>query len=114
MTMISETELFALVEGLTSGELEICVSAGWVVPGAARSGVRQFLEIDVARLKLIRELRLDLALGDEAVPVVLKLLDQIHALRYQLHCLSDALATQPEDVRRAIRAAIEARLAQER
>lgn len=111
--MVSERDLFTLVEGLTSVELEICVSAGWVVPGEVRPGERRFQDIDVARLKLIHELRVDLALGDEAVPVVLKLLDQIHALRYQLHCLSEAMADQPEEVREAIRVALEARLAKE-
>ena len=108
--MISERELYVRVEGLTSAELEICVSAGWIVPDEALPGERCFEDIDVARLKLIHDLRVDLALGDEAVPVVLKLLDQIHALRYQLHCLSDALADQPDEVRQAIRLAFETRL----
>jgi chaperone modulatory protein CbpM len=112
--MISEADLYSLVEGLTTAELEICVSAGWIVPGEGRSGERRFQDIDVARLKLIRELRADLGVGDEAVPLVLKLLDQIHALRYRLQCLSDALADQPEEVRQAIREALEARLARER
>lgn len=112
--MISESALFTLVEGLTSAELEICLSAGWIVPSQERAGQRHFLDVDVARLRLIRELRVDLALGDEAVPVVLKLLDQIHALRYQLNCLSDALADQPDEIRSAVRAAIAARLAADR
>lgn len=112
--MIGEQDLYALVEGLTSAELEICVTAGWIVPGEARPGERRFQDIDVARLKLIRELRVDLGVGDEAVPVVLKLLDQIHALRYRLQCLSDVLADQPEEVRQAIRAALQARLVKER
>ncbi len=90
------------------------VTAGWIVPGEARPGERRFQDIDVARLKLIRELRVDLGVGDEAVPVVLKLLDQIHALRYRLQCLSDVLADQPEEVRQAIRAALQARLVKER
>jgi chaperone modulatory protein CbpM len=110
MTMPGEQELFDLVEGLTADELEICVSAGWVVPVAPVGGERQFQDIDVARLRLIRELRVDLALGDEAVPVVLRLLDQIHALRYRLKCLSDALADQPAEVREAVYTALEAHL----
>jgi chaperone modulatory protein CbpM len=108
--MISEQDLYVLVEGLTSAELEICVSAGWIVPGEVPPGERRFQDIDVARLKLIHELRVDLGVGDEAVPVVLNLLDQVHALRYQLHCLSEVLADQPDEVRSAIRAALEARL----
>lgn len=112
--MPSEQELFELVEGLTAVELETCVSAGWIVPATTESGARQFQDIDVARLRLIRELRVDLALGDEAVPVILNLLDQIHALRYRLKCLSEALADQPSDVRDAVFTALEAHLARGR
>jgi chaperone modulatory protein CbpM len=112
--MITERELYVRVDGLTAAELDICVSAGWIVPEETGQGGRCFQDIDVARLKLIHELRVDLALGDEAVPVVLRLLDQIHALRYRLHCLSEALADQPEEVRQAIRAALEARLRNDR
>ena len=43
-----------------------------------------FDEADRARIRLIVELRRDLEVNDEAVPVVLRLLDQIYGLRRAL------------------------------
>jgi chaperone modulatory protein CbpM len=65
-----------------------------------------FHEVDVARVELIREIRQEFALDDEAVPVVLGLLDQVYGLRRQLRRLCDALAAQPEEVRKEIKRAL--------
>jgi chaperone modulatory protein CbpM len=42
---------------------------------------REFSDIDLARAQLIGDLRSDLGVNDEAVPIVLDLIDQIHGLR---------------------------------
>ena len=42
---------------------------------------REFSDIDLARARLIADLRGDLGVNDEAIPVVLDLIDQIHGLR---------------------------------
>jgi chaperone modulatory protein CbpM len=65
-----------------------------------------FHEVDVARVELIREIRHEFAIDDEAVPVVLDLLDQVYGLRRQLRRLCDALESQPNDVREAVRRAL--------
>jgi chaperone modulatory protein CbpM len=56
----------------------------------------------VARVRLVRELRQEMALDDEAMLLVLNLLDRMHGVRAQLRRLADAVALQPEEVRRAV------------
>ena len=61
--------------------------------------------MDVARIRLVCELRGDLDVPEEAVPLVLSLLDQVHGLRREMRSLAKAVDAQPENVRAAIRAA---------
>ena len=76
-------------------ELTVWIEQKWVRP--LRSGdVWQFDDCDVARLELICELRQGLAINDEALPVVLSLLDQLYATRSTLRHVRDALATLPD------------------
>ena len=58
-----------------------------------------FDEIDVARLRLIAELRRDLAVNDEAVPLILHLIDELHLLRNCLAALGSALDELPAEHR---------------
>ena len=51
---------------------------------------------------LICDLRHDLAVEEETIPLVLSLLDQIYGLRRQMNALTAALRQQPDDVRNAI------------
>lgn len=93
--MISLEALVVDTPGLDRGELERWIAEGWVRPDRAPSGW-MFREIDVARLSLIRELLLDLRLAEDAMPVVLRLLDQLYdarrALRVALLATSEAPA----------------------
>ena len=58
-----------------------------------------FQDIDVARVRLILELRRDLAMDDETLPVVLSLMDQLYRERARLRRLCDALnRTAPPDI----------------
>ena len=70
-----------------------------------------FSELDVARLGLICDLRHDLAVEEETLPLVLSLLDQVYTLRRQLGALTDAVQQQPPEVRRAILDLLRARRA---
>jgi chaperone modulatory protein CbpM len=87
-------------------EIHSWVERGWVRPAGRRGGEPLFSELDVARLCLICDLRQDLAVEEETVPLVLSLLDQVYTLRRQLGALTDAVQQQPADVRRAIMAAL--------
>lgn len=77
--MITWDELVRL-SGCSHDELARFVAEGWVAPDA-KDG---FGEADLARVRLIVELRHDLAIDDEAMPLVLSLLDQVYTLRRQL------------------------------
>ena len=68
-----------------------------------------FREIDVARVHLIRDLRHDMDIAEDAIPLVLSLLDQIYELRGQMNAMLRALSSQPADVRTAVLDAIRQR-----
>ncbi|MFV0297085.1 MAG: chaperone modulator CbpM [Hyphomicrobiaceae bacterium] len=104
MTM-SETELLTRVTRVTAVRLERWVGLGWLRPGAAGS-VRVFTAVDVSRCELICDLVDDMGLEEEAVPVVLGLMDQVYGLRRQLRELTEAVEEQSTDVRQAILARI--------
>jgi len=71
---------------LRSEELQRWIAEGYVRPDAA-AGEPVFQEIDIERVRLILELRDDLAVNEEALPLVLSLLDQVYALRRRLRDL---------------------------
>ena len=60
-------------------EINHWIAQSWVLP-IEEEGQLLFDEADRARIRLIVELRRDLEVNDEAVPVVLRLLDQIYGL----------------------------------
>jgi chaperone modulatory protein CbpM len=86
--------------GLRRQDLERWISNEWVRP-ENHAGHYLFREIDVARTRLIKELRDDMNLAEDALPIVLSLLDQLYDTRRRLRELSDALGqTAPEEIRR--------------
>ena len=99
--MIDERELLQRYAGLGHGTLRIWIERGWVMP-ERKAGTYRFREIDAARVGLIREFTTELALGEDAVGVVLGLVDQVHGLRHQLRALAEAVSREPADVRRRI------------
>jgi chaperone modulatory protein CbpM len=96
-----------MIEGVRAAELRRWIEEGWVRPESTR-GVYVFHEIDIARVRLIQDLRRDLAIDREAVPVVLNLLDQLYAMRRRLKQIDQAIAAQPAQVRRTLRVALRA------
>ena len=82
------------------------VARGWVHVAGASPEEWVFAEIDVARIRLIRELRIDLDVDEHALPLVLSLLDQVYDLRRTLKAMARALDGQPAEVRAAVLAAI--------
>lgn len=71
---------FLMQSRLDAGALDAWIEAGWLRPRGCRAE-REFSDIDLARARLIGDLCGDLGLNDEAIPVVLHLVDQIHGLR---------------------------------
>ncbi|WP_421995137.1 hypothetical protein [Roseococcus sp.] len=64
----------------------------WIGEGHVRAdrsdGALVFQEIDAERIGLILELREVMAVNEEALPIVLSLLDQLYALRRRLQGLN--------------------------
>ncbi len=83
-------------------ELMTWIEAEWVRPRSSGSGW-MFDDVDEARVKLIGELRHDLQVDKEALPVVLDLLDQLYAMRRVLSGVNDAIRTLPEPLRDQMR-----------
>jgi chaperone modulatory protein CbpM len=63
--------------------LEVWIEEEWLVPVSVETDFT-FSEADLARAKLIRDLKEDLGVNDEGVGVILNLLDQVHGLRRAL------------------------------
>lgn len=99
--MMTFDAVIRLMGGLGSDELRRWIAERWVRPESRTEGY-VFHEVDVARVQLIRELRYDLAIDEEALPVVLHLLDQVYALRRRLRQVHDAIESQPDEIRAAL------------
>jgi chaperone modulatory protein CbpM len=103
--MIRFTAVVALFPDLRETELLSWVERGWVRPeGTEPDWV--FQEIDIARVRLIRDFRHTMAVSEETMPLVLSLLDQVYTLRGQMRAIARAVEGQPEPVRAAILSAL--------
>ena len=78
------------IGGLARIDLERWIERAWVRPDGA-PGSYAFREIDVARTRLIHELRAEMRVNDDAVPLVLSLMDQLYEERRRMRRLRDAL-----------------------
>ncbi|HKT18245.1 MAG TPA: chaperone modulator CbpM [Stellaceae bacterium] len=105
--MIAFETVLREVKGLDADELERWIAVRWVKP-ERRGEAYLFHEIDVARIHLIVELRHELMIDDEAMPVVLQLLDQVYALRHRLNSLAQSIESLPPEIKEKLRAYFEA------
>jgi chaperone modulatory protein CbpM len=78
--MKMETQEFVARSHLDAPTLNAWIEAEWLAPV---TGQKTFLfsEADLARARLIQDLRLDFGVNDEGIAIVLHLLDQLHGLR---------------------------------
>ena len=60
-------------------------------------------------MRLITELRNDMGVNDDAIPVVLRLLDQIYSLRRALADLNEAILDLPEEAQEQLREQLSAK-----
>jgi chaperone modulatory protein CbpM len=99
--MIDIEAVCALLGDLQAAELERWVRERWVRPESS-GGAYVFHEVDVARVRLIVELRRDLEIDEAAMPVVLNLLDQLYAIRRRMKAAREAIEGLPPELRAAI------------
>jgi chaperone modulatory protein CbpM len=83
-------------------ELQAWVEQRWVRPLPTPHGL-VFDEADEARIALINELRQEFLCNDDALDVVLSLLDQLYAARRVLRRVEEAIQTLPQPLREQIR-----------
>ncbi len=103
--MIPIDSLMESETSLARVDIEHWIAEGWVRPEGS-PGAWLFGEIDIARLRLIHTLRHDYRLEEEALPVILRLLDQLYDSRRQLRRLCRAIAQTAPDIQAALREAI--------
>ena len=104
--MISFDVLLMTMPEFERGIVEHWIARDWIRP-AQQTGSWLFDDIDVARMRLIGELRDDLGLDERALPVVLHLLDQLYDARRGLLRVRSALANDvPDEIRGAMLAAL--------
>jgi chaperone modulatory protein CbpM len=96
--MITVEMLSSTIAGLDPADLARWIDNAWVRPDG-EPGRWLFHDIDVARLRLIVELRYDLGMDEAALPVVLSLLDQLYETRRQMRRLRRVMETVPAELR---------------
>lgn len=96
-----EYTVVARVQRLNLRELRLWVRQGWLRPAAGEAGP-VFDELDIARIRLLCDLRKEMSLPNDAVPVVLDLIDHLHQTRRELRALTRAIEEQPEDIRHSV------------
>jgi chaperone modulatory protein CbpM len=96
--MITVTTLYQLVPGLTEAELEKFLAAEWIRP-ARLNHQPVFSELDLARIRMIQDLRTTLEVEERTLPLVLALLDQLYTTRRRLRRV---LTELDEPVRRRL------------
>jgi chaperone modulatory protein CbpM len=100
--MTSIESLVAQLSGPNRQDIEEWVSNDWVRPDGP-PGFYAFRQIDVARVRLIHQLRVDMQVNDAALPIVLSLLDQLYDHRRRMRDLSIALSRiAPRDIRQML------------
>jgi chaperone modulatory protein CbpM len=97
--------VLALIRNLDETELTGWIERGWIQPETGQAGW-EFLEIDVARIRLVHDLRRNMDVAEDTMPIVLSLLDQVYDLRARLRSVLAAIETQPADIRTRLRAAL--------
>ncbi len=99
--MITLDMMTRQVAGLHPEDLQRWIELAWVRP-EGQPGRWVFRDIDVARVRLIVTLQMELQITEDALPTVLSLLDQLYDTRRQLRQLADAVEAAPQDVRHVI------------
>ena len=88
--MITLNAVLDRVPSLNADTLHVWITQEWIRP-LRQGGEPVFEEVDVARVRLIVELRDELEMGEAAIPVVLSLIDELHATRRDMRRLAEVL-----------------------
>ena len=100
-TSFSEDDAIAAIAWLTRQRLDVFVSAALVEPLQTEAG-RMYRPVDLARLALLCDLAEQFDLTEDALEVVMSLIDALHEARFSLHRVAQALEAEPIDVRQRV------------
>jgi chaperone modulatory protein CbpM len=104
--MIQFDAVIALFPDLPEPVIADWIARGWVRAEGNTRGDWSFAEIDIARIHLIRDLRIGMALDEHSLPLVLALLDEVYGLRRSLKAVLRAIDDQPPGMREILLAAL--------
>ena len=85
---------FLSLSGVDHETLDVWIAEEWLIPVGSSEGA-SFSDIDVARARLIRDLKTELGVNDAGVGVILNLLDQLHGLRRTFKQMRELAGTIP-------------------
>ncbi|SDH69911.1 chaperone modulator CbpM [Alloyangia pacifica] len=94
----SEQEVLATVGRLDQARLTRFLRTEVITPAEAH-GQTVYRQVDIARMELLCDLCDDFELNDEALALVMQLIDQLHGTRGDLVALMRALGEEPEEVK---------------
>jgi chaperone modulatory protein CbpM len=101
----TQEQVVAAIPRLTLSRLVTFIEAEVVVPARSEAGL-VFTQVDVARMELLCELEEGFDLDEEALGIVISLIDQLHAMRRDLCAIARAVEAEPAEVRARIGAAL--------
>ena len=70
--------------GLTKDKVYHLIEQEWILPSSQYAEEQNLDEEDLSRIHLILDLKSQLGVNDDAIPVILHLIDQLHYLRSEL------------------------------
>ena len=81
--MIMNKLEFLTCAGLEMQTLDLWLEQRWLIPDETFGGMN-FSDVDLARARLIRDLKTGFGVNGEGIDVILHLMDQLHGLRRAL------------------------------
>ncbi|SDK01481.1 hypothetical protein [Aliiruegeria lutimaris] len=114
MTVVfTDEQIIAEVPGLDRTMLMRFVQARIVIPvDRPAEKAKGFLPVDVARLRLACELCESFEFEDDALGVVMGLVDRLHATRSKLQAVLEAVEDLPEEQKLKVAEAVKSRWSQ--
>ncbi len=86
---------------LPASQLSGWIDNNWVLPDDHGAGF-VFSEEDIARVRMLKELIVDIGANEAAIPVILRAMDQVYDLRKMIDRLGDVIASLPLDTRQEL------------
>jgi len=101
----SEDQAIAAIASLTRTQLVSFIEAEIIVPLHTDNGI-VFRQVDLVRMELLCELTEHFSLNDDALSIIISLIDKLHSTRGELDSLLLAIKDEPGDVRARLGSAI--------